>query len=166
MLEKYKEPCALCDYAHTEVKSALVENMSKDIDFKYLSSYLFCPQCGFEFVNEELSEVNYESRSAAKYEAEKIISKEAFVTNNLVGEFVMWKQELALHRPSLERKARTERGFVVRREKLLALHRSSLVGGGDSQTFESSYAQSSVRVNKELLSPPRSQFYNLRQQWI
>lgn len=71
MLEKYKEPCAICDYVDTEVKTSLVKNTSKDINFNYLSSYLFCPECGFEFVNEELSEVNYQSRSLAKNHAQE-----------------------------------------------------------------------------------------------
>ena len=71
MLEKYKEPCAICDYVDTEVKTSLVKNMSKDINFNYLSSYIFCPECGFEFVNEELSEVNYQSRSLAKNHAQE-----------------------------------------------------------------------------------------------
>lgn len=66
MLEKYKESCAVCDFSETKVKSNLVENMSKDDKFKYVSVYIFCPRCGFEYVNEELSEVNYQSRALAK----------------------------------------------------------------------------------------------------
>lgn len=72
MYDKYLEKCCLCDSNRTEIchKEKLAKR--NGLEFSFTQVYIHCHDCGYDFVNKELSSINFENRENSRKEAERL----------------------------------------------------------------------------------------------